>query len=221
MANDALFAFVRAPFRQVEVDHLRYACAVAPGMVTLVPLLRPVHRQRRSLEIKVGKAFKRTRNERVRTDVDDAVDIRILEVSIQQQLEVGDITATVVVDVQRNEFALKIGRIDDGEAVVDIGMPLAKRVESGARGIAQVQGKVVDVVEDVLAGVLEQRRHRHAHHESEIVVALKQYVDSLLHLCLVDIIADSRNHRLRAAPGSSAKGTAADMFDRALHLHLH
>ena len=82
VADDALFAFVRAPLRQVEIDHLRNAGAVTPGMIALVLLLRPVHRKRGALEIEVCKAFKRTCYERVGANMDYMVDVGVPEIPV-------------------------------------------------------------------------------------------------------------------------------------------
>lgn len=131
MTDDALLAFVSAPFRKIEVDHLRYACAVIPRMIALVPLLRPVHRKGRALEVKIGKAFKRASYERVRSDVYYFIDIGILEIAVQQKLEVSDITSAVVVDSKRDEFLLKAFRVHDGEPVIDFGMARFKFLELG------------------------------------------------------------------------------------------
>ena len=129
MADDALFALVPTPFRKVEVDHLRDAGAIAPGMVALMLLLGPVHRERRALEIKIRKPFKGTRYQRIRADVNDAIDVRIFEVAVEKQLEIRDIAAAMRVNPQRHKFFLKSLRIHNRQAIVDLGMHRLERIE--------------------------------------------------------------------------------------------
>lgn len=182
VTDNTLLAVVLAPLREIEVDHLRNAGAVMPRVIALMTLLGPVHREWSAFEVKVGETFERARNKSVGSDVYYALDIGVLEVAVEEQFEVGDVAAAVGMDSKRDELLFEASGVHDCEAIVDLRMALLERIELSARGVAQVQREVVDVIENVFTCVFQQRRHRNANHERKVVVALKQYVNSFFRI---------------------------------------
>ena len=57
-------------------------------------------------------------------------------------------------DTQRHELFLKSFRVHDRQTVVNFRMPHLELIELPARIVAQVQSKVIDIVENILACVL-------------------------------------------------------------------